>query len=100
MHKETGYAAHKETGYAAQHVQDAYSKPLTYINDWIKDINSHEHFYLHYAGGYRSMIVASVLLARGYCNFTEIADGFNAISKTSLPTTDYVCQSKEMTYIY
>ncbi|APA00475.1 MBL fold metallo-hydrolase [Flavobacterium commune] len=86
----------KESEYAAEHVQEAYSKPLAYINDWIKDINPQENFYLHCAGGYRSMIAASILQARGFRNFTEIEGGFNAISKTTVPKTDFVCQSKTL----
>jgi hydroxyacylglutathione hydrolase len=84
----------KESEYAAEHVENAYSKPLAYINDWIRDINPKEHFYLHCAGGYRSMIAASILQARGYRNFSEIEGGYNAISKTNIPKTDFVCQSK------
>ena len=84
----------KESEYSAEHVEESYSRPLATINDWIKDIDSKEHFYMHCAGGYRSMIAASILEARGYRNFTEIEGGFNAISKTNLPKTDFVCQSK------
>ncbi|HNP33614.1 MAG TPA: MBL fold metallo-hydrolase [Flavobacterium sp.] len=84
----------KESEYAAEHVQEAYSKPLAYINNWIKDINPQQHFYLHCAGGYRSMIAASILLARGFRNFTEVAGGFNAIAKTVVPKTNFKCQSK------
>jgi glyoxylase-like metal-dependent hydrolase (beta-lactamase superfamily II)/rhodanese-related sulfurtransferase len=86
----------RESEYAAEHVEDAYSKPLAYINDWVKDINPSEHFYIHCAGGYRSMIAASILQARGFRNFTEIAGGFKAISETQVPRTDFVCQSKVM----
>lgn len=86
----------KETEYAAEHIADAYSKPLAYINDWIKDLDPKEHFYMHCAGGYRSMIAASILQARGYRNFTEVAGGYNAIAKTEVPRTDFVCQSKVM----
>ena len=85
----------KEGEYAAEHVNDAYSKPLAYINDWVGNINPDEHFFLHCAGGYRSMIAASILQARGYRNFTEVEGGFNGIKKTEkVPTTDFVCQSK------
>lgn len=84
----------KETEYAAEHIEEAYSKPLAYINDWINDIDANEHFYLHCAGGYRSMIAASILQARGYRNFTEVEGGFNAIAQTDVPKTDFVCQSK------
>ncbi|MEO7975868.1 MBL fold metallo-hydrolase [Flavobacterium sp.] len=84
----------KETEYEAEHIEDAYSRPLAYINDWVKDINPKEHFYLHCAGGYRSMIAASILQARGFRNFTEIDGGFGSIAKTNIPKSDFVCQSK------
>lgn len=86
----------KESEYEAEHVEDAYSKPLAYINDWTKDINPEQHFFMHCAGGYRSMIAASILQARGYRNFTEVDGGFGAISKTAVPRTDFICQSKIM----
>lgn len=84
----------KEGEYSAEHVEEAYNKPLAVINDWIKDINPQEHFYIHCAGGYRSMIAASILQARGYRNFTEVEGGFNAIAKTNISRTNFVCQSK------
>lgn len=88
----------KEGEYAAEHIEDAYSKPLAYINDWVNGLDNNQHFYLHCAGGYRSMIAASILQARGYRNFTEVEGGFTGISKTGkVPTTNYVCQSKTFT---
>ena len=84
----------KEGEYSAEHLDEAYSKPLAYINSWINELDPKEHFYLHCAGGYRSMIAASILQARGYRNFTEIEGGFSAIAKTGLPKSDFVCQSK------
>ena len=84
----------KASEYSAEHIEDAYSKPLANINDWIKHIDPKEHFFMHCAGGYRSMIAASILQARGFRNFTEIEGGFNAIAKTDVPRTDFVCQSK------
>jgi hydroxyacylglutathione hydrolase len=84
----------KETEYSAEHVDEAYSRPLANINHWIKNIDPKEPFFLHCAGGYRSMIAASILQARGFRNFSEIEGGFNAIAKTNIPKTDFVCQSK------
>ncbi|MCT3778625.1 MBL fold metallo-hydrolase, partial [Elizabethkingia anophelis] len=81
----------KEGEYAAEHIAEAYSRPLAYINTWIKDIDPKEHFFLHCAGGYRSMIAASILQARGYRNFTEVEGGFGKIKLTEVPTTDFVC---------
>jgi glyoxylase-like metal-dependent hydrolase (beta-lactamase superfamily II)/rhodanese-related sulfurtransferase len=84
----------KESEYEAEHIEDAYSRPLAAINEWVKDINPEEHFFMHCAGGYRSMMAASILQARGYRNFSEIEGGFNAIAKTTVPKTNFVCQSK------
>jgi len=84
----------KETEYEAEHIQDAYNKPLAFINDWISKIDDTQHFYMHCAGGYRSMIAASILHARGIRNFTEVGGGYNAIAKTDIPRTDFVCQTK------
>jgi len=84
----------KLSEYQAEHVEDAFIRPLAEINEWIKDIDPSTHFYLHCAGGYRSMIAASILQSRGYHHFTEIAGGFNAIAQTNIPKTDFVCQSK------
>jgi rhodanese-related sulfurtransferase len=84
----------KDSEYSAEHVEEAFSKPLASINNWIKDIDPKEPFFLHCAGGYRSMIAASILQARGFRNFKEIEGGFNAIATTELPKTDFVCQTK------
>jgi glyoxylase-like metal-dependent hydrolase (beta-lactamase superfamily II)/rhodanese-related sulfurtransferase len=84
----------KESEYEAEHIEEAYSKPLAYINEWIKDVQPKEHFFLHCAGGYRSMMAASILQARGYRNFTEVDGGLNAIALTHVPKSNYVCQSK------
>ncbi len=84
----------REAEFAAEHVKNAYNKPLSYINDWIRELDPQQHFFMHCAGGYRSMIAASILQARGYRNFTEIAGGYKAIVQTSIPKTDFVCPSK------
>ena len=83
--------------YSAEHIDNAYSKPLDNISDWVSTIDDSEHFFLHCAGGYRSMIAASILNSHGIRNFTEIEGGFNGIKKTEkLPTSDFVCQSKTL----
>jgi hydroxyacylglutathione hydrolase len=83
----------KEGEYNAEHIVDVPSTPLDYINNHIADFPKEEEFYLHCAGGYRSMIAASILKARGYHNVINVAGGFNAIKKTSIKTTNYVCPS-------
>jgi hydroxyacylglutathione hydrolase len=85
----------REGEYEAEHLVEAVSKPLAYINDWISTLDADKHFYMHCASGYRSMIAASILQARGYRNFTEVEGGYNAIAKTSLPKTAFTCQSQQ-----
>ena len=80
--------------YEATHIKDAWSRPLAAINNWVKELNSGQHFYIHCAGGYRSMIAASILQSRGYRNFSEVEGGFKAIENTIIPKTDYVCSTK------
>lgn len=71
----------KPTEYDAGHVAGAENKPLDMINDWISELNTAEPTYIHCAGGYRSMIAASILQARGYRNITEIEGGYAAIQE-------------------
>ena len=79
--------------YAAEHIVDVPSTPLDYINDHITEFPKEKEFYLHCAGGYRSMIAASILKARGYHNVINVIGGFDAIKKTGIKTTNYVCPS-------
>lgn len=79
--------------FAAEHVDGAKSIPLDYINEDMAEFPKNEPFIIHCQGGYRSMIAASILKSRGYDNFLEVAGGYGAISKTGVPTTDFVCQS-------
>jgi rhodanese-related sulfurtransferase len=84
----------KDSEYAAEHVEEAYSRPLASINAWFASVDDSKPFYLHCAGGYRSMIAASILKSRGIHNFKEIEGGFKSIAEAGVPKTDFVCQSK------
>lgn len=86
----------KETEYDAEHVQEAFNRPLGEINDWIGSVDDKEHFFVHCAGGYRSMIAASILNSRGIRNFTEVEGGFGKIKETTVPKSNFVCQSKKI----
>jgi hydroxyacylglutathione hydrolase len=77
----------KDFEYEKEHIVDVTSTPLDTINDHLAEFPKEEEFYLHCAIGYRSMIAASILKARGYHNLINVAGGYNAIKKTSLKTT-------------
>ncbi len=79
--------------YAAEHILDVPSTPLDFINDHLSEFPKEETFYVHCAGGYRSMIAASILKSRGYHNVIDVLGGFSAIKKTDIRTTNYVCPS-------
>ena len=83
----------KESEYNAEHLKDAVSTPLSFINDYLAEFPPETPFYLHCAGGYRSVIAASILKSRGIHNLIDIAGGFTDMKKTGMPTTAYVCPS-------
>jgi rhodanese-related sulfurtransferase len=79
--------------YASEHILDVPSTPLDFLNEHLAEFPKEEDFYLHCAGGYRSMIAASILKARGYHNVINVLGGFAAIRNTGIKTTNYVCPS-------
>ena len=83
----------KEGEYQSEHLQGDHVQhfALDYINDNMNAISKDKNYYIHCAGGYRSVIAASILKARGFNNLVDIAGGFGAIKNTDLPTTDFVC---------
>ncbi|UOY08501.1 MBL fold metallo-hydrolase [Muricauda sp. SCSIO 64092] len=81
----------KETEYNAEHLEDAHLTPLDFLNDHLAAFPAKDTFYVHCAGGYRSMIAASILKSRGIHNLVDVAGGFGAIKKAGIKTTDFVC---------
>ncbi len=77
--------------YAAEHIESAKSTPLDFINDGMERVDKEKEYYVHCAGGYRSVIFASILKSRGFDKVIDVAGGFAAIKKVGIPVTDYVC---------
>lgn len=73
--------------FEAQHIENVSNSPLDFINDWTKSLDKTKPYYIHCAGGYRSMIAASILKSRGFENLMDITGGFSAIQKTKAPLT-------------
>jgi len=78
----------KHGEYETGHLEFTLPRPLDYINDWTSEINTSKTYYIHCAGGYRSMIAASILKARGVENVIDIAGGYAAIKSSGLKRTD------------
>jgi len=82
----------KKSEYLSEHIQEAQNAPLDYINESMASIPKDKTVYIHCAGGYRSMIFASILRARGFDNIVDVIGGFKAIKETEkFKVTDYVC---------
>ncbi|WP_275315411.1 MBL fold metallo-hydrolase [Tenacibaculum bernardetii] len=87
------FDARKPGEYANEHIIDVPSTPLDFLNDYISEFPKKENFYIHCAGGYRSVIAASILKSRGYHNVIDVAGGYGAIKKTTINRTANVCPS-------
>ena len=74
----------KSDEYTSGYIPNAQNIPLDFLNKKISNFRLNETFYTHCAGGYRSMIAASILKSKGIHNFTDIKGGFNALRKTGL----------------
>jgi len=82
----------KKSEFDAEHIIQAVNAPLDYINESMEMIDRNKTYYVHCAGGYRSMVFCSILKARGYDRLIDVAGGFQAIKKSGqFKTTDYVC---------
>lgn len=82
----------KQSEHFSEHIIDAANIPLDYINQHLADIDKEKTFYVHCAGGYRSMIFTSILKARGYENLIDVQGGFDAIKASGkFQVSDYVC---------
>jgi glyoxylase-like metal-dependent hydrolase (beta-lactamase superfamily II)/rhodanese-related sulfurtransferase len=81
----------KKSEYDSEHVKGAINVPLNEINNHLAEFPKDKPFILHCAGGYRSMIAASILKSRGWDDFMDVEGGMSSISKTSVALTEYVC---------
>ena len=79
--------------FANEHIENIPSTPLDFLNNHIAEFPTDKEFYVHCAGGYRSVIAASILKARGFHKVIDVAGGYGAIKKTNIKRTATVCPS-------
>ena len=79
--------------FASEHIKIAKSTPLDFLNNHISEFPKGKPFYIHCAGGYRSVIASSILKARGFNNVIDVAKGYSAIRSTNIERTAEVCPS-------
>jgi glyoxylase-like metal-dependent hydrolase (beta-lactamase superfamily II)/rhodanese-related sulfurtransferase len=90
---EPVFDVRKPGEYASEHIKVAESTPLDFINKHIAEFPKKDDFYVHCAGGYRSVIAASILKARGFHNVIDVSGGYAAIKNTDIERTAAVCPS-------
>lgn len=73
--------------YSNGYVEGAVNIPLDFVNEQLAEVPANGDFYLHCAGGYRSVIMASILKARGYHNMINVEKGFGGIKQTGVKIT-------------
>ena len=83
----------KASEFQSEHILNARNTPLSRINEHLQEFPQKDTFYIHCAGGYRSVIAASILKSRGIHNFVDIGGGFKALTEIDLPKSAYVCPS-------
>lgn len=83
----------KPSEYKSQHMVNAVNTPLSDLENDVDFFQGDETFYIHCAGGYRSMIAASILKRKGIHHFIDIKEGFAGIKKTNVPLTEFICSS-------
>lgn len=83
----------KPSEFEAERVSDAINFPLDYLFDHLEELDKDETYYLHCAGGYRSMSTIAILKNHGFNNLVNINGGFDEIKLTDVPRTEYVCPS-------
>jgi len=83
----------KPAEYQAEHVENAKTLPLDFLSESMDEIDASKQYHLYCASGFRSVVAASILKSRGFHKVIDVKGGFQAISKTDVPTTAYVCPS-------
>ncbi|WP_420574930.1 MBL fold metallo-hydrolase [Kordia sp.] len=81
----------RENEYKSEHVLEAKNTPLDYLNNHLAEFPKDNTFFVHCAGGYRSVIAASILKSRGIHNLINVEGGFKAIKETEIPVSEFVC---------
>ncbi|MGB4960732.1 MAG: rhodanese-like domain-containing protein [Saprospiraceae bacterium] len=82
----------KSSEYHSEHIINAENTPLDYVNESMKQVHPDKTYYVHCAGGYRSMTFISILRSRGYEHLINVDGGFKEIKDSGkFKLTNFVC---------
>ena len=83
--------ARKPGEFSAESIVNAKNIPLDFVNEQLSEVPKEEDFFLHCAGGYRSVIMASILKSRGYHNMINVEKGMSGIRNTDVKLSTFTC---------
>ncbi len=86
----------RESEFKTEHLVGADSFPLDFINRNMSMLDNRKTYYVHCAGGYRSLIAVSILKSRGFMHLINIKGGYKALSQTKLERTEHIEVNTEL----
>ncbi|MGB5170265.1 MAG: MBL fold metallo-hydrolase [Eudoraea sp.] len=81
----------KKSEFDSEHIEGAINIPLNELEDNLWQFPKDKPFVIHCAGGYRSMIAASILMNKGWEDFVDVIEGFDGMKNTNIPRSEYIC---------
>jgi glyoxylase-like metal-dependent hydrolase (beta-lactamase superfamily II)/rhodanese-related sulfurtransferase len=80
--------ARRKSEFDTEHLEGAENFPLDFVNRNIPELDKNTEYFIHCAGGYRSVILCSILQAHGFTKLVNIKGGYNALAETSLKRSE------------
>jgi hydroxyacylglutathione hydrolase len=65
-------------------IENALHICLSRLQQELDSLDKNKHYYIHCAGGYRSMMAASILKQKGFLNVTNVLGGMSKIKETGI----------------
>lgn len=91
LENQVVFDVRKPGEFEAEHLPNAENTPLDFLNDHMAQIGQAGPLVIHCAGGYRSVIAASILKSRGIHQITDLIGGFKAIKEAGMEVTQFQC---------
>lgn len=79
----------KQSEFESQHLVGAQNLPLDFINRRLTEVDKSNRYFVHCAGGYRSVIAASILKRNGLDQIINVDGGFDQIKKSCVKVTEF-----------
>ena len=79
----------KQSEFESQHLVGAQNLPLDFINRRLTEVDKSSRYFVYCAGGYRSVIAASILKRNGLDQIINVDGGLEQIKKSCVKVTEF-----------